>query len=195
LVVCGDHISRCLKNGNRSTEILFSDGAGSVILTNQEPADGYKVSKISRLSLPGDSYCMTLRNNRAYPDSKFEMNGDSILEFTVKNAFPRIVTLLGLDKLARDFYVTPHQASSKVTNWISNIFNIPKENVYREDIGEIGNLAGASFMFALYNALQKSLIRPDQIVVPLAYGADLNIGGAILEPIGEPRRIVNRGRQ
>ena len=118
------------------------------------------------------------------------MNGEAVMEFTVKQAFPRLVSLLELDKLPPNYYVPPHQGSIKILNWIPDIFGIPRENVYREDIGEIGNLAGASFMFAFYNSLRKSYIRPDQTVVPIAFGADLKAGGAVLEPIGEPRKII-----
>lgn len=191
LVVCGDHISRALNQNDLATSILFSDGASALTLSNQRPENGYRISQIQRISLPGDSFCMTLENRLANPNALgFVMNGESVLEFTVKSAFPIIQELLGLDSLTDDYFVVPHQASLKILKWIPEIFGLSKYRVYDEDISEIGNLGSASYMFALNNALAKGFIKPNQTVVLLSYGADLNIGGAILEPIGYPTKIV-----
>jgi 3-oxoacyl-[acyl-carrier-protein] synthase III len=191
LVVCGDHISRTLNPKDKTTIILFSEGVASLIVTNKRPENGYGIRTIDTLCLPGDGFCMSLKNKKAFPNSEgFYMNGKAVSEFVLDQALPRLIPLLGLDKIAQTYYVAPHQGSAKIVDWVSGVFNIPRENVYNEDIGEIGNLVGASYMFAFYNALRKGYIQRDQTVVPIAFGADLKAGGMVLEPIGEPRRII-----
>ena len=62
-------------------------------------------------------------------------------------------------------------------------------SVHREAIKRFGNTVGSSFMFALYDALEKGLIT-DQELMMLAFGAELKMGGLRVTPIGNPGNII-----
>jgi 3-oxoacyl-[acyl-carrier-protein] synthase III len=170
--------------------LLFGEGAGAIVLTNRVVRNGYSIDKIFLESLISGNELGVLSMNIPNQERVYSMDGDAVTNFVLYKALPIIRSGLGLDNVKEDFYVVPHQASDKIIKLISQAWDMDKSRVYTEDLGEIGNLTVSSWLVAFHNVLRKNLVRADQTVVPITFGAGLNAGGFVASPFGDPRKIV-----
>jgi len=194
LVASGDQSSRVGIPEDKSTALLFSEGAAAFVITNENYADCYKINDINSIALDGDIFCMKLpryeQGSQEF-DGRFRMNGGGVLEFVVDKALPMIPQLLGFEKFPRDVYFLPHQGSFAILDKVQEDSGIPDENFYKDGIKTIGNLSSASYMFGLEDILKRGLVRPDQKVLIGVFGAELKVGAALLTPRGDPRLLVS----
>ena len=181
LVIGADTMSRLLDWQDRSTCILFADGAGAVVLgAAEEPgiisthisADGaYK----DLLQVPkgiGRGGC---------EDPYLEMRGNEVFRMAV-NTLGRIVdeTLEanGLDKSAIDWLV-PHQANIRIIQATARKLDLPMEQVV-VTVGEHGNTSAASIPLALDTAIRDGRIKRGETLIMEAFGGGFTWGSALV---------------
>jgi len=179
LIVVGDHTSRCLDETNWETAPLFSDGVASVILSNQVNGK-YTLTKIGSRALEGDILTMRVLNPSMLNELKkatFEMDGEDVFNFATFEAFPAILKILGIKELPTNCYLIPHQASGLILGHIQGRNNIPENQIYKEGIGLMGNLSGASVYFGLEDVIKRNLA-PGKDIILGAFGAEYAVGAA-----------------
>lgn len=176
----------------RNVSVLFGDGAGAVvisasnnkeqgILNTQIYADGRYAKKLwVDAPSPNEHPRITkelLDNRRIYPS----MDGRTVFKHAVTR-FPEVIREslekagLGIDDLE---LVIPHQANLRITEMITRKLGIEKDKVY-SNIEHFGNTTSASIPIALSEAIQKGLVKENDLICLAAFGSGFAWGSALL---------------
>lgn len=176
LLVGGELLSRILDMDDRSTCILFGDGAGAAVVktTENDPWFAQMGSRGDRDILwawgPGQE--------RPY----LHMDGQGVFQFAIKTV-PQVAKQLlekaGLDKDQVDWYV-PHQANHRIVESAAKRLKVPLERFY-ENMDRYGNISAGSIPIALDEMVEKGLLQRGQWVMCLGFGAGLTWGGALFQ--------------
>ena len=186
LVVGADALSRIIDWEDRSTCVLFGDGAGAVILQASESpgilsthlhADGQYNELLMVPQGISQGYQQVL-NNEAY----IQMQGNEVFKVAV-NTLGRIVdeTLEAncLDKSDIDWLV-PHQANIRIISATARKLRMPMERVI-VTVDRHGNTSAASIPLALDVAVRDGRIRRDDTVLLEAFGGGFTWGSALMK--------------
>lgn len=194
LVIAGDHTSRILEPGRRQTGTLFGEGVSVALLTNDPAArTGYAIDRVVTRSALGDAlYALRLRNPYAQPPGaelpRLEMDGARIFEFGAAAA-AEFLALLGLPALPDGCYLVPHQPNLRMLDAMAERAGLDAARVYVDGIRTIGNTSAPAAMLGLEDALRRGLADPTAQVLLGAFGAELQVGAALLSPI-DPLALV-----
>ena len=183
LVVGGDILSRVLDWTDRSTLVLFGDGAGAVVL---EPVDrggflGFELGADGaggrELLLPGSG--SRLSNGGS---SFLTMNGREVFKFATRVMVSSAEAILGecgktVDEV--DVYV-PHQANIRIIDHAARKLGFPKEKVV-VNVDRYGNTSSGSIPLALADAADDGRLEPGRLVLMTGMGAGLTWGSALIE--------------
>jgi 3-oxoacyl-[acyl-carrier-protein] synthase-3 len=185
LVVGAETLSRILNWEDRTTCVLFGDGAGAVVLE----ADDETGILSTHLHADGD-YEALLRvpygisqgiDNMLEHNAKIEMRGNEVFKMAV-NTLGRIVdeTLEAnnLDKADIDWLV-PHQANVRIISATARKLKMPMERVILT-VREHGNTSAASVPLALDTAVRDGRIKKGEMLLLEAFGGGFTWGSALL---------------
>ena len=183
LVIGGDVISRILDWTDRSTLVLFGDGAGAVVLEHVDEggflgfelgADG---SGGSQLLYPGSGSRIFDSANGRY----LTMNGREVFKFATRVLVSSAEAVLAACDLTVDdvdVYV-PHQANVRIIDHAVNKLGFPEEKVV-VNVDRYGNTSSGSIPLALADAVASGLLRPGSLVLMTGMGAGLTWGSALM---------------
>lgn len=181
LVVGADMNSRILDWSDRTTCVLFGDGAGAVILeANAEPgiydtrlhADGAHAELLqvpSGVSKPTD-------------DPYIRMRGNDVFKFAVKvmeNLVNEILAVSGKTKADVDWLV-PHQANERIIAATAKKLDLPMNKVILT-LAEHGNTSGASIPLALDRGIRDGKIQTGDVLLLEAVGGGFTWGVVLLK--------------
>jgi 3-oxoacyl-[acyl-carrier-protein] synthase-3 len=182
LVVGGDLLSRILDWEDRSTLVLFGDGAGAVVL---EPAadPGFLGFELGADGGGGESLWLPGSGSRVFdnPDRYVKMNGREVFKFAT-----RVLVQSATDVLERcgasvddvDVYV-PHQANVRIIDHAAKKLGFPQEKVVI-NVDRYGNTSSGSIPLALADAVEDGRLRAGQLVLMTGMGAGLTWGSALM---------------
>jgi 3-oxoacyl-[acyl-carrier-protein] synthase-3 len=186
LVIGAETLSHIIDWTDRSTCILFGDGAGAVVLkASDEPgilsthlhADG-DYEKLLHVPAGISKGFELVEQGGAY----IQMQGNEVFKMAVRT-LGRIVdeTLEhnGMDKHDIDWLV-PHQANTRIISATAKKLNMNMEKVVLT-VGEHGNTSAASIPLAFDAAVRDGRIQPGQIVLMEAFGGGFTWGSALLK--------------
>lgn len=190
LVVAADKLSAITDYQDRSTAVLFGDGAGAVVLEAYE-TDTYGIlgSYLNAdgrggelLSLPAGGSKQpaspeTVENRLHY----LKMNGNEVFRFAVKampDAVEKSLAVAGLTVEDLDLLV-PHQANQRIIDAAMRQFDLDVDKVV-SNIERYGNTSVASIPLALGEAREAGKLQPGQVVVLAAFGAGLTWGATVI---------------
>jgi 3-oxoacyl-[acyl-carrier-protein] synthase III len=191
LVVGGDVLSRILDWTDRSTLVLFGDGAGAVVLERVESGGflGFELGADGgggiHLSLPGSG---SRRMEDASANGYVHMNGREVFKFATRVLVSSAQTLLeecGVGVEDIDVYI-PHQANVRIMNHAVEKLGIPRERMV-VNVDRYGNTSSGSIPLALADAQADGRLREGALVLMTGMGAGLTWGSALLRWT-EPRR-------
>jgi 3-oxoacyl-[acyl-carrier-protein] synthase-3 len=183
LVVGGDVLSKILDWTDRSTLVLFGDGAGAVVLERVERGGflGFELGADGgggiHLSLPGSG-------SRAITDANgfVHMNGREVFKFATRvlvTSAEKLLDECGLTPDDVDVYV-PHQANVRIIDYAAKKLGIPQERVV-VNVDRYGNTSSGSIPLALADAVADGRIRPGELVLMTGMGAGLTWGSGLIE--------------
>lgn len=190
MVIGADTVSKILDWEDRSTCVLFGDGAGAVVLKSSPVNTGILSiylgsdgSGAELLHLPAGGSRLpasqeTIKSRQHY----MRMNGKEVFKFAVKvmgEAALKALDKCGLTKEDIDFLV-PHQANYRIIEAAIKRLNLTPEKVY-VNLDRYGNTSGASVPVALYEALKEGKIKRGDIVVLVAFGGGLSWGASVIK--------------
>ena len=182
LVVGGDLLSRILDWEDRSTLVLFGDGAGAVVL---EPtsAKGFLGFELGADGGGGSSLWLPGSGSRLFddPDRYVKMNGREVFKFAT-----RVLVQSAQDVLERcgvsvgdvDVYV-PHQANVRIIDHATKKLGFPSEKVV-VNVDRYGNTSSGSIPLALADAVADGRLQPGSLVLMTGMGAGLTWGSALM---------------
>ncbi len=196
LLVGVDKLSSLLDLEDRSTAVLFGDGAGAVVLEAATGDDGVLAidlgtdgSLASTLTVGG--YATESLDDLA-ESFHLRMDGAEVFRNAVTEmgrSAAKVVTDAGLELDDVDLLI-PHQANTRIIDATARRMKLPAEKVF-VNIAGYGNTSAASIPIALTEAIEAGRIRAGSIVVFVAFGGGLTWGGACVrfgdrtEPLGE----------
>jgi 3-oxoacyl-[acyl-carrier-protein] synthase-3 len=198
LVIAGDQTSRILDPGRRQTGTLFSEGVSVALLTNARVVEnGYRIKSIGTKSLLGDALeALRIRNPFASENAgsvcALEMDGSRVFDFGAR-IFDHFVQLVGHD-LPSHCYVVPHQSNLRMLEAMTAHAGLDPDRVYVDGIRTIGNTSPSAAMLGLEDALRRGLIGATDTVLMGSFGAELQVGAALLQPVGNPQRMLLRAQ-
>jgi 3-oxoacyl-[acyl-carrier-protein] synthase-3 len=182
LVVGGDLLSRILDWEDRSTLILFGDGAGAVVL-EATPEAGFLGFELGADGAGGANLWLPGSGSRLFdePEQYVKMNGREVYKFAT-----RILVQSAQDLLERcsvaveevDVYV-PHQANIRIIDHATKKLGVPSERVVI-NVDRYGNTSSGSIPLALADAAAAGRLEPGKLVLMTGMGAGLTWGSALL---------------
>ncbi len=185
LVVGAETLSRIVDWSDRSTCVLFGDGAGAVVLqAAEEPgilsthlhADGDYAELLQVPAGISQGYDR-VRAGEAY----MEMRGSEVFKVAV-NTLGRIVDeTLEANGLGRDAvdWLVPHQANIRIIAATARKLGLPMERVV-VTVDRHGNTSAASVPLALDVAVRDGRIRPGELLLLEAFGGGFTWGSALV---------------
>jgi 3-oxoacyl-[acyl-carrier-protein] synthase-3 len=183
LVVGGDLLSRILDWHDRSTLVLFGDGAGAVVLEPSE-GPGFLGFELGADGAGGENLWLPGSGSRVFaeqPDRYVKMNGREVFKFAT-----RVLVQSARDVLERcgasvddvDVYV-PHQANVRIIDHAAKKLGFPDEKVVI-NVDRYGNTSSGSIPLALADAIADGRLRAGQLVLMTGMGAGLTWGSALM---------------
>jgi 3-oxoacyl-[acyl-carrier-protein] synthase III len=182
LVVGGDLLSRILDWEDRSTLVLFGDGAGAVVLETV-PEQGFLGFELGADGAGGQSLWLPGSGSRIFddPDRFVKMNGREVFKFAtrilVKSA-EDVMERCGVTIDEVDVYV-PHQANMRIIDHATKKLGVPSEKVVI-NVDRYGNTSSGSIPLALADAAQDGRLKPGKLVLMTGMGAGLTWGSALI---------------
>jgi 3-oxoacyl-[acyl-carrier-protein] synthase-3 len=183
LVVGGDVLSKILDWEDRSTLVLFGDGAGAVVV-ERVAAGGFLGFELGADGGGGEHLWLPGSGSRAFEDpaSFVKMNGREVFKFAT-----RVMVSSGqaiLDECGRtvedvDVYV-PHQANKRIIDHAARKLGIPEQKVV-VNVDRYGNTSSGSIPLALADAAADGRLREGELVLMTGMGAGLTWGSALIE--------------
>ncbi|MGP7796276.1 beta-ketoacyl-ACP synthase III [Sphingomonas sp. CLY1604] len=185
LVIGAETFSRLLDWEDRTTAVLFGDGAGAIVLEGQE-TDSDTGRGILATKLHADGR----HNELLYVDGgpsttgtvgKLRMKGREVFRHAVVNlaaVMEETLVIAGLSAADVD-WVVPHQANARILDATSRKLGLPPEKVV-VTVDRHANTSAASVPLALDTAVRDGRIRENQIVVLEAMGGGFTWGAAVL---------------
>jgi 3-oxoacyl-[acyl-carrier-protein] synthase-3 len=176
LVVGAERMSRIIDWQDRSTCVIFGDGAGAVVL---EAGDNYLASTftvrggddiIHIPNAPGNSPFF----DRETPPPYTKMKGQETFKFAVNAICSDIPALLeqsgrSLSDIAR---IVPHQANARIIDFAAERLSLPRERFF-QNIERYGNTSAASIPIALDEMNRGGLLRRGDLQILTAFGGGL----------------------
>ncbi len=185
LVVGGDVLSRILDWSDRSTLVLFGDGAGAVVLEKVESGGflGFELGADGgggiHLSLPGSG---SRRLEDATRNGFVQMNGREVFKFATRVLVSSARDLLdecGVNVAEVDVYV-PHQANVRIMDHAARKLGIPRERMI-VNVDRYGNTSSGSIPLALADAQADGRLKKGDLVLMTGMGAGLTWGSGLME--------------
>ncbi len=180
VVIGAEVFSKLLDYTDRSTCILFGDGAGAVVVKYCASAKFYQV-----ISSKGNTDALRIPGVPFYDctePSYCTMNGQEVFKFAVE--YPSYSMQEVLDHLGytmKDIhYVLFHQANARIVASVSKRMKIRQEQLYM-NIEEYGNTSAASIAIMLDEMNQKGLLKKGMKLLLVGFGAGLTWGTIYLE--------------
>ena len=184
MLIGAETLTKIVNRSDRSTAVLFGDGAGAVILeasdedsflSSELGSDGSR-PEVLRVPAGGSRKPLT---PLAYDagEQYIYMEGREVFKFAVTKMIEATDSALrkaGLSKNDVDWLI-PHQANKRIIDSAAKYLNMPEEKVV-VNIHEYGNTSAASIPIALSEAVQAGKIKPGDVIVFVGFGGGLSWG-------------------
>lgn len=189
LVIGVELLSRVVDWTDRTTCVLFGDGAGAAIIGPGSGNRGILATNLftdgalaRSLMIPGGgsespaSVAVLERN-----DHKVRMRGQDIFKAAVRNLYSAsqaVVDKAGLTNADVD-WVVPHQANLRIIDQVTSRAEYPKHKVL-SNIAKVGNTSSASIPLLLDESIRNGTIKEGDVVLLCALGAGVSWGAALV---------------
>ncbi len=184
LIVCAEEPSRMVSWQNRSTCVLFGDGAGAAVVTE---GDELKAIRLTTSSLADVLYYQRKLEPTPYisKDEDYEplvMKGREVFKHAVTSSCRDIRKLLnqtGLEPQDIKYYVL-HQANRRIIDSIRNFLGVDEERV-PHNVERYGNISSAALPALLDELNREGKLQKGDKLVFSAFGAGFTTGACIIE--------------
>ncbi|MCD3216522.1 ketoacyl-ACP synthase III [Clostridium botulinum C] len=188
LVIGAETLSKILNWEDRSTCILFADGAGAAIIERSEEvglisqytgSDGTGGKALKCEALP-------VRNPYCKVDDKFKdtlsMEGREVFKFAVNAMIESINKVLENTEYTLDDidYIVPHQANIRIIEFVSKKLGISQDKFY-VNLHKYGNTSGASISIALDEMNKKGMFKKGDNIILVGFGGGLTFGAHLIQ--------------
>ncbi|MBI5658202.1 MAG: ketoacyl-ACP synthase III [Nitrosomonadales bacterium] len=183
LVVGAEVLSRMLDWSDRSTCVLFGDGAGAVVLR----ASGRPGIVAGKLHADGSHRGLlqadgNIRNGEVQGDPFIKMDGKGVFKFAVKVLSEVVEEVLEENNLQGSdiSWLVPHQANIRIMEATAKKLGLSMDNVV-VTVAHHGNTSAASIPLALDTAVRDGRIKAGQNILLEAVGGGFTWGAVLME--------------
>jgi 3-oxoacyl-[acyl-carrier-protein] synthase-3 len=199
LVIGAELLTRFLDYTDRSTCILFGDGAGAVVLSaSAEPGGALGIEMTTE---PQGAYMIWLPagGSKSPPSAEtvgrgehfVRMEGNQTYRFATKTMATTALESVrksGLEPGDIDLFI-PHQANIRIVEAVAKGLDLPMDKMY-VNLDRYGNTSAASVPIALAEAVNEGRIEVGDNVVIVAFGAGFTSGAVTINWTAEPARGI-----
>ncbi|EIE3633582.1 ketoacyl-ACP synthase III [Staphylococcus pseudintermedius] len=175
LVVGADKLSKITDLNDRSTAILFGDGAGAVIIGEVSENRGILSYELGSDGVGGKYLYQDQETNF------IRMNGREVFKFAVRvmgESSQRAVEKANLGPDDINMFI-PHQANIRIMESARQRLNLPKEKM-SVSVDKYGNTSAASIPLSVKQELENGNIKDDDVVVFVGFGGGLTWGSIVI---------------
>jgi 3-oxoacyl-[acyl-carrier-protein] synthase-3 len=197
LVIGAELLTRCLDYTDRSTCILFGDGAGAVVLSaSDEPGGGLGIQMTTD---PQGAYMIWLPAGGAKSPPSAEtiargehyirMEGKETYRFATKTMATTALESVrksGLEPSDISLFI-PHQANVRIIEAVAKGLDLPMDRMYT-NVQRYGNTSAASVPIAMAEAVNEGRVKVGDRITIVAFGAGFTSGAVTIEWTADPAR-------
>jgi 3-oxoacyl-[acyl-carrier-protein] synthase-3 len=195
LVIGAEILTKITNWDDRSTCVLFGDGAGAVLIEKTDaPSEGKNrrgiISSMLAADGTGAEHLILRKGGSRDPFKKgdvtdasscLEMNGQAVYNFAVKVMTKTIEDMMKqenitIDDIAR---IVPHQANARIVQAAARRLHIPEDKFYL-NIEEYANTSAASIPIAMDELNRSGQLKKGDLIMTLGFGAGLTYGGNLI---------------
>lgn len=190
LLISSEALSRRLNYEDRSTAVLFGDGAAAVVVKSQGEAKlslldislGSDGKHTSLIHAGGGTAMKAKIGTPVDADFFLTMQGRDVFKHAVRCMAQECLDLLGRHNLTIDDVglFIPHQANIRIIEAVGTRIGIDIEKVFI-NLDKFGNTSAASIPLALCDAKSQGRFPSDKIILVATFGAGLTWGAAIFK--------------
>lgn len=189
LVVGVEVLTRVTDWEDRSTCVLFGDGAGAVVLQATDEERGF-INFSLKADGRGAELLIIPAGGSAMPAStetvqkrlhSIKMNGNEIFKFAVRVVEETLQEMMGREKLKPEHldYLFLHQANLRIIEHIRKRLKLPQGKV-PVNIDRFGNMSSATIPIAIHEEIVAGRLKEGDLVAMVAFGAGLTWGGLLM---------------
>jgi 3-oxoacyl-[acyl-carrier-protein] synthase-3 len=168
LLIGADAMSVIVDQKDRSTAVLFGDGAGAVVLDRSDDESGFvdhllgadgRLAPLGRAGHPGDEH-------------KLYQNGREVFKFAARILPEMVEKLLARNDISLDDvqYIIPHQANARIIQAAVRKMEVPEEKIV-VNVDRFGNTSAASIPLSYPDIYEK--MEPGKYVITVGFGFGL----------------------
>src|SRR5712692_10606394 len=206
LVIGAETLSRFLNFKDRTTCVLFGDGAGAVVIEASNASVGIESAVLHSEGAKGELLMIAAGGVRNPASQKtielgqhfITMQGGEVFKLAVKSMADAAEEAIAEANLRLEDIqlMIPHQANIRIIEGVAKRLRFPMERVF-VNIEKYGNTSAASIPIALCEAVAQGRLRRGDKVLLVAFGGGFTWGASVLEWFGEhepgrPKSIVQR---
>jgi len=204
LVIGAETLSRITDWSDRDTCVLFGDGAGAVILQASEMPGGVLASVLGADGSGGELLILPAGGSAHPPTVEtvaarqhfIQMQGRPVFRFATRvlpEASRQVLARAGLTVEEVTLFV-PHQANDRILQAAARGLGVPVERMF-SNLARYGNTSSASIPIALCEVIEQGLVKRDDLIVCVAFGAGLTWAATAIRwslplPVPAPSRRV-----
>lgn len=183
LIVCAEEPARMMDWKDRSTCILFGDGAGSVVVTKGDDMKGYHLNTTSKVEA-----LYQLRKlqptpfiTKEEPDGPCHMHGQDVFKLAVSasiNDIDKVLKQTGTNPDEIDYYLL-HQANVRIIEAIRHFVQQDKAK-FPINIHKYGNTSSATIPILLDEMNREGRLKTGDLLLMSAFGAGFTTGACII---------------
>ena len=188
LLVGVELLSKYVNWKDRTTCVLFGDGAGAVILTPGEGASGVLATTLRADGKLADIIYVPAGGTREPASEQtvaegrhfIRMRGNETFKMAVRSmeeSSRQVLRKSGLEPSDLDLFI-PHQANRRIIDAVGTRLGLRDDQVY-VNVDRVGNTSAASIPVALDEAVRKKVVKPGNTVLFAAFGTGLTWGAAL----------------
>lgn len=194
LVIGAETMSRVLDWSDRSTCVLFGDGAGAVVLKGSSVPGGVMATTLRADGSGADLLCLPALYHNPVPilgpefssnghhKNIVDMDGRQVFRFATNVIASAVQDALKMADLNLDdvALIIPHQANVRIIEAAAKKLKLPLEKFYL-NVERTGNTSAASIPLALCDAVREGRLKPDDNVVFVGFGGGLTWGASVVK--------------
>lgn len=190
LIIGAETLSKIVDWNDRSTCVLFGDGAGCCIIENLNDSKSGIINTYSISEGENGDSLICGANDLINPfvlekkvKSKYvSMNGREVFKFATRAMVEAVKNVLeGTDYTLEDIdYVIPHQANLRIIDYAAKKLQLPLEKFYT-NLSSVGNTSSASVPIALAQLNSENKINTGDLIVLVGFGGGLTCGATLIK--------------
>lgn len=191
LVVSAEKMSGMVDWKDRSTCVLFGDGAGAVVLSASDEKDTGVLGSVLGADGSDTEILYMPAGGASQPPTKetveaglhyVKMNGKELFKRAVQIMREKALEVLDLCKVGVGdvALLIPHQANARIIESVTKKIQIPEDKVY-VNIADYANTSSASIPIALDEVVRSGRVKKGDNVLLVAFGAGLTWGATLIK--------------